>query len=409
MSTKQKRSLGIAVVVIIAAAVGIRLLGAGTVAAVPTAIVQSGAFAVTTTTKGELTAVNNVSISAPPGWNNKVTSLVDEGTLVNPGDELARFDTDQLEQRVEEQQAAYDEALAELENQRVTNQKTLAQKTAALERQELALEKAQLQAEAVKFESQSRQRQQALDLKQAELDLQEARDDLSAEEEIAAAQLSKQEVNVREKKLDLKRTQDNLAKMVIQAPDSGMVVYKKIWTQSGQRKIRVGDQVWNGTVILELPDLSEFMVNTWVNEVDIHRLALDQPAEVTIDALQDRKLDGRVTRISPLARQEGGDGDSKIIKVFDVDILLEGDVSGILPGMTAQCVITHQAFPDVRHVPLEAVFQESDGPVVYDNGGQARPVELGDEGEDRVIIRQGVEAGEELLLVRPGDGEDEAS
>ena len=37
------------------------------------------------------------------------------------------------------------------------------------------------------------------------------------------------------------------------------------------------------------------------------------------------------------------------------------------------------------------------------------PVELGDEGEDRVIIRQGVEAGEELLLVRPGDGEDEAS
>jgi HlyD family secretion protein len=180
-----------------------------------------------------------------------------------------------------------------------------------------------------------------------------------------------------------------------------MVVHNKIWAQGSMRKIRVGDQVWNGTSIMELPDLSSFRVNTWVNEVDIHRLALDQTAAVTIDALQDRVLQGKVTRISPLARQEGEDK----IKVFDVEILLEGDFTGLLPGMTAKCRIIHDTFPDVVHVPLEAVFQEEGGPVVYPAGGDARPVVLGAVGENRVVIEDGAAAGDELLLVRPGDGE----
>ena len=358
-----------------------------------------GEFAVTTTTVGELAAVKSQPIAAPPGWNNKIISLIDEGTMVSPQEELARFDTDRLEKRVEEQQAAYEGALAELENQRVTNVKNIAQKKATLQRQELSLEKAHLQTESMKFESLSRQRQQELDLRRSELDLQEAKEDLTAQKGIAAAKFTEKDVKVRKSRLDLDKSKDDLAKMVVLAPDSGMVVYKKIWTQSGNRKVRVGDQVWDGTSIMELPDLSEFMVNTWVNEVDIHHLELDQAAEVTIDAFQDRTLKGKVTRISPLARQEGDDK----IKVFDVDILIEGDVSGLLPGMTAQCKIIHEEFTDVLHVPLEAVFQEKDGPVVYREGGQIQPVTLGKEGEDRVIIDEGISSGDELLLIRPGD------
>ncbi|MEN8006872.1 MAG: HlyD family efflux transporter periplasmic adaptor subunit [Candidatus Krumholzibacteriota bacterium] len=378
------------------------LTGGGASPSLPVATAEQGHFVVTTTTVGELAAVNSKHIPAPPGWNNNVTSLIDEGTIVSPGDELARFDTDQLEKRVEERQAAYEGAMAELENQRVTNIKTLAEKKAALQRQELSLEKAKLQAEAMKFESKSRQRQQELDLRRSELDLQEAREDLAAQKDIAAAMLTEKEVKARKERLDLEESQENLLKMTVLAPDSGMVVHKKIWTQSGSRKIRVGDRVWNGLSIMELPDLSSFLVNTWVNEVDIHRLALDQPTEVTIDALQDRTLTGKVTRISPLARQEG-DEDKDKIKVFDVDILLEGDVTSLLPGMTAQCRIIHQEFDDVTHVPLEAVFQEEDGPVVYRQGGKSQSVQLGPVGEDDVIIETGVDAGDVLLLVRPGD------
>ena len=388
--------------------VGSRLTGGAEVGSQATTLVERGDFAVSTTTTGELAAVKSTPISSPPGWNNKVSFLVDEGTLVAPGDEVARFDTDQLEQQREERLASYEGALADLESQRVNNQKTLASKHAMVARRELSLEKTRLQAEAMQFESESRQRQMALDLKQAELDLQEAKDDLAVQEEMAAVDISEKEVKVRKARLDLERTEDNLAKMVITAQDSGMLVYKKIWTNSGQRKIRVGDQVWSGNTILELPDLSEFKVNSWVNEGDIHRLELEQPARVTIDALQNRELRGKVIRISPLARQEGEE-EGKKLKVFDVELLLDGDVEGALPGMTAQCRIIHEEFLDVLHVPLEAVFQEEDGPVVYTTDGQAHSVELGAVGEDRVVIVSGVDEGEELLLVRPGDTKDEGS
>ncbi len=44
--------------------------------------------------------------------------------------------------------------------------------------------------------------------------------------------------------------------------------------------------------------------------------------------------------------------------------------------------ILHEEFSDVIHVPLEAVFQEKDGPVVYLQGGKSQAVQLGQEGEE---------------------------
>ena len=86
-----------------------------------------------------------------------------------------------------------------------------------------------------------------------------------------------------------------------------------------------------------------------------------------------------------------------------MDILLEGDVTSLLPGMTAQCKIIHQEFDEVTFVPLEAVFQEEEGPVVYRPGGKSQSVILGPVGEDDVVIESGVDPGETLLLIRPGD------
>ena len=71
--------------------------------------------------------------------------------------------------------------------------------------------------------------------------------------------------------------------------------------------------------------------------------------------------------------------------------------------MTAQCRIIHQELEAVTHVPLEAVFQEEDGPVVYRQGGRSQAVKLGPVGEDDVVIEDGVAPGDLLLLVRPGD------
>lgn len=363
---------------------------------------EQGPFTVATVARGELAAVNSVAIPAPDGWNNKVVNLIDEGTAVFVGDTLAVFDTSQQSQRVEERRTAYEGALADLANQQATGARTLAEKESSLHRQELALEQARLRCEALKFESASRQREAELDLRRSELDVQEARQDLESQRKINAAELAKAEAEVRKQQLDLERDEKTLASLTVTAPDSGMVVYRKIWASGEMRKIRQGDTVWRGQSIMELPDLSSFQVQAWVQEVDVHRLEPGQTVVVTVDAVEGREIPGEVTRIAPLARTEGDDK----LKVFDVDVLLTGDVADLLPGMTAQCRIIHQEFDDVVHVPLEAVFRQGESTVVYPaGGGDAREVELGEAGDDRVIVTGGVEAGERLLLTAPEQAE----
>ena len=391
-------AIGLVVVVVVV----VLWRGGGEAAVLPTGEAARGDLVVSTSTQGELAAVNSVAIAAPRGWNNKVAQLVDEGARVSPGDTLALFDTSQQLQEVEERRTAHDGALADQENQRATGAKTLAEKEATLRRQELALEQARLRREALRFESESQQREAELDLRRAELDVQEAEQDLAAQREINAAEQAKAEAEVREERLDLQRAEEQLESLTVTAPDSGMVVYRKIWAGGESRKIRLGDQVWQGQPIMELPDLASFLVRTWVQEVDVHRVEPGQPVRVTVDALQDLELEGEVERIAPLARSEGED-DSKL-KVFDVDVRLDEAVEGLLPGMTAQCEIIHEEHTGVVHVPLEAVFRRGERTVVYPAGGDgAREVELGATGEDRVVVVSGVEAGERLLLVAPDE------
>jgi len=362
---------------------------------------ELGPFVVSTSAQGELAAVNSVAIPAPMGWNNKVVNLIDEGAAVSAGDTLAMFDTSQQTQRVEERRTSHEGALADLANQQATGAKVLAEKEAGLRRQELALEQARLRCEALKFESASRQREAELELRRSELDVQEARQDLESQRKINDAERAKAEAEVRKQELELERAEKSLASLTVTASDSGMVVYRKIWAGGETRKIRQGDTVWQGQPIMELPDLALFQVLAWVQEVDVHRLEIGQTVTVTVDALQGRELTGEVSRIAPLARTEGDDK----LKVFDVDVLIAGDVDDLLPGMTAQCRIIHQEFTDVVHAPLEAVFRRDESTVVYPVGGGTREVELGEAGEDRVIITDGVEAGERLLLTAPEQSE----
>ena len=62
-----------------------------------------------------------------------------------------------------------------------------------------------------------------------------------------------------------------------------------------------------------------------------------------------------------------------------------------------------------EHAVTQRVDQEQEGPVVYLENGSARSVTLGNVGEDRVVIEEGIMPGDVVLLARPGDQEDDDS
>jgi len=366
----------------------------------PTVEVERGLFVVDVGTRGELAAVESRTVSRPrdAGGQAAIVQLAPEGEVVEEGDFLVQFDTNEAERNVVQKQGALENARAKLAATRAQASSRMAEIESSLRSQEYTYELAQLRFDQMQYEAEARRREQELELRKAELSLEEAKERIDSQRTVDKANLRTAEIEVEQAETELKRAEDALAKQTIDAPLGGLVVYMTIWKSGGRGKVAVGDSPWPGQEILEIPDLSEMMARTKVDEVDINRIAVGQPATITVDALDGLALKGEVTRVATLAKQQRGE----TAKTFDVEILLTDHDERLRPGMSVQTEIEVERQEDALSVPLEAVFEDEGRTIVWPAGSQtAREVELGSRSDDRVRIVEGVDAGDRLILRDP--------
>jgi len=413
LTTRQRWLAAVALVAIMAVAVYFRL-GRGT-PGIATAEAQRGEFIIDIRTKGELKALNSVAVGVPARvWGVRIVRMAPEGSMVKAGDFLIQFDTSQFTQEVEQRKNELLNAQAELESQRATAASTLAQLESAFKQQQYSYEQAKLRYEMMKYEAESKRREQELNLKKAELSLKQAEQKIASQKAIDEANIKKAGLKVQQAKLRLEEAQRRLEALTLKAPTDGLVVYKEIWGPSGREKVKVGDQPWSGQELVEIPDLTTMQVKTYVNEVDVQRVAVGQQVIITIDALPGLTVYGRVHRVATLARRLESSGSpwaapssgASEVKVFDVDVNIEGSdlgPAGGRPGMTAQCRIITDRIKEAIYVPLESVFEKEGKTIVYVVNGRPkrREVELGPKNSDYLVVQKGIQAGERVTLRDP--------
>jgi len=183
-----------------------------------------------------------------------------------------------------------------------------------LEAAQLGLEAAQNQAEARRRDANAgvwaavSQR----DALQARLDLQRAG---STPERIAAA-----EAGVAQAEASLEAAKAALERTAIRAPFDGTVA---------ELDVDAGDTAAPGQVLVVVATLDHLEVRTEdLTELDVVRVAVGQPVEVTLDALPDQSFEGHVTRIDQQSVDYRGD------VTYPVIIELDEDVPEMRWGMT---------------------------------------------------------------------------
>ncbi|MFN3821090.1 MAG: efflux RND transporter periplasmic adaptor subunit [bacterium] len=371
-------------------------------APLPTALVESGEFLVDLHVTGRLRAENSVFITAPPARSNlQIIDMVPEGTIVKEGDFLIQFDTTDLRQQI-------DEALSNLEIARANFERSLASMASRIANLEASLENArasyrlaQLRMEQLKFEAEVRQEEGKLQLQQAFNALQQAEKELQAQKQIDSADIKNLEIKVKQAEADLEKLRSDLNKLTIRAPRPGLVVYKEVWRGGEMTKIKVGDTPWRGQTLIELPDLSVMLVETSVSELDISRIKVGLPAEITLEAYADRTFEGEVSEVAVLARTEGSINDPKM---FDVKVRIKGYDPVLRPGMSARVRIIIDRLPNQVWVPIEAIFEKEGKRVVYVAQGkkfQKREVETGIRNDNFVVVSGALSPGERVALVDP--------
>ncbi|MFM8549301.1 MAG: efflux RND transporter periplasmic adaptor subunit [Verrucomicrobiota bacterium] len=185
---------------------------------------------------------------------------------------------------------------------------------------------------------------------------------------------------------------------VIRAPHDGQVSDCNVLV--GQ--IVIGAQsINNGTPLMTVSDTSVLRVDVNLNEFAATRVELGKDAVVTFDSIPGLRKTGKITFMTPF-----GTADLKVpdLRVFPTQVSFPaGD--GVRPGISANVTVTVDSVKGCVAVPVSAVFIDGADRIVYVRGADGewdlRKVRLGLSDASWTQIREGVELGAVVSLVRP--------
>jgi len=160
-----------------------------------------------------------------------------------------------------------------------------------------------------------------------------------------------------------------------------------------------GDRVSAGSAAFGLADLSRLLVDVELSEVDVNRVRIGQPVELTFDAVPNKVYQGEVAEIGLVGMAAQGVVNFPVtVQILDADELVR-------PGMTAAVNIVAEEVKEALQVPNRAVRLRDGQRVVYVlRQGELKPVNvvLGVSSETYSQVLEGdLEVGDLVVLNPP--------
>ena len=176
---------------------------------------------------------------------------------------------------------------------------------------------------------------------------------------------------------------------IIRAPFEGVL---------DSREIELGSMIMPGTPVARVVDLDPVRIRGGVPE----RFALDvQPgsrATVTFQVLEGETFEGDITYVGAAVDSQD--------RTFPVELTLANPGGRIKPEMVASMEIVRETRSDVVVVPREVLLRVEDGYVAYVIEGtgdsavaRSRFVRLGPGQRNRVVVEEGLQVGDRLVVV----------
>jgi HlyD family secretion protein len=373
----------------------------------PVAQARKGEFLVIIRCRGDVKAIRSVPITAPIVPNLRIAWLSPAGEKVDEGKPIIRFDSSSAQQQLVQKQATLAQAEASLDEATTQAQITAEHDQSDLLDARYNVEKATLQTAGNEFVGRIQAEQAKIDLSVAEqkLRLQEANTALhTASDKARIASLTRQRDRA---KADVELTKSRIQQMEIRAPLTGFVSFALNYGQGwvNAKPFKVGDNVFAGMTLAEMPDLNSLVMDGKAEETDRGRLAVGTDVRVRVDALPELSIQAKVTSISPLAEIGTEWPPTRSFRAYAA---LENPDSRLRPGMNGGMDIVIDRIPDAISIPSKAVFTRGGKPIVYlASHGQYVPseIQLLAHNPDEVAV-SGIPAGAMVAMTDPEKRED---
>jgi multidrug efflux pump subunit AcrA (membrane-fusion protein) len=401
---KNKKVLWITAAAIVVLAVA--LLGQTTLTGPGVHTVKITGFESSISVKGEIQGKNAVLISFPDELKHRdlrirefeIKDLIEEGALVNKGDWVATLDIDNINQQIQYNNDDLERRLAEFNDAKIDSAIELTNFREELKELGYDLQYRELDLEQAQYESPAYQRKVQVAYNKTLRQIEKKRRDYELRRLNLAVHTKR-----REDRYNFSLHRDSLLRQALEAatitsPGDGTVMYAR--TRRG-RKIRIGDNVsqWQPT-IANLPDMSELISETYVEEIQITKLKTGDSVEVTVDAIPGKVYTGRVYRIANIGQEVSG----MDAKVFNVLIDITNSDASLRPAMTSNNRIILHDRKNVLTIPRECLFSENGENFVYLKKSGAvykQPVTAGVENDSEIIILSGLDKNDRILYSAP--------
>jgi RND family efflux transporter MFP subunit len=383
---------------------GVLAAGAGEDAEppVPLHTVREEPFRRRVVAEGVLEAADAMPITVPTEVFGavRIAWMVPEGAPVAAGDVVVRLDPTELERELtgaRDDRASADLKLDKAEAQAGSAASNLG-RDAALAGEELEFARTFQKRDEEVF---SRQEiiESEVDEQLAARRREHAESERGIRERLARTEQALLEVERRKADLAIDRASTGLRLLEVVAPHAGFVTRHRDWMGN---KVREGDTVWRGQKLGEMPNLSRLQAEVWVLEADAGGIAPGKRATVTVEARPDARIAGEVTRVEGVAQPRIP---GSPVQYFGVTLTFEGALPAALkPGQRVRAEIELENRPRALVVPRQALFDVDGESVVYRFAGgelAAVPVKVEAVGAGRIVIAEGIAAGDRIALSDP--------
>ncbi|HUK24167.1 MAG TPA: efflux RND transporter periplasmic adaptor subunit [Terriglobales bacterium] len=385
---------GIALALVLVIAIGLMAAMRGGTKIDPSKLakVERGDLAKSVVATGKVEPITKVEIkSKASGIVKKL--YVDYGDRVKKGQLLAQLDKVEIEAQVAQSKAALQAAQANLTSSQADWQR------------------AKVDAEGPDVPLLKRAYERALGMAKAGVVSQSDLDDAQKNYQLALnkqnvakaqvtvlrAKIAQAQAEVAQDQANLDQAEEQLSYTDIVAPIDGLVL---------SRDVEVGDAVSSilvlgssATLVMTLGDTSQVYVKGKVDESDIGKVYLGQPARIKVESFKDKTFYGKVTKISPMGVEKDN------VTTFEVRVSINNPGGELKAEMTANAEIILEEHNNVLQIPEGALIYDKDKKSYVDipdprakDGMKKIAVNIGISNGAKTEVLSGLKQGDEVVL-----------
>jgi HlyD family secretion protein len=356
------------------------------------ATVERGDLARSVVATGKIEPLAKVEVkSKASGIVEKI--FADYGNHVTQGQVLVELDKEQLRARVAEARANLQAAEAAVQSAQATFERNVVDaqgpdlpflKSTAERNQKLAAEGL---ISASLLDDGEKAYQMALNKQ------------LSAQRNVAVsrAEVARAKAQVAQMQAALDNAEEDLRNSTIVSPMDGLVLSRDVEVGDAISSILIlGSQATN---IMTLGDVSEVYVKGKVDEADISKVYLGQPARISVESLKEKKFMGKVTKISPLGVEKDN------VTTFEVRVSIQNPTGELKANMSANAEIILEEKQKVLMVPEAAVIYDKDRHTFLETpdpgsktGRRKLSAKLGISNGVKTELLEGMKEGQQVIL-----------